>query len=181
MEINLTNTELAILGLIAESPKHGYQVEQCIEERGMREWTEFGFSSIYYVLNKMEENTWLTSEKINTSDRPARKVYQITETGLQVLQQAVLLRLQQPRPRSGDFDLALAYLPFVSPVQVEEALQRFTLTLHHEYDRVLAKWERSGKHTLPAHVQALFDHSLARIQTESAWLEKWITLLVEKY
>ena len=50
----LTNTELAILGLVAEQPKHGYQIEQDIAARGMRDWTEIGFSSIYYVLNKLE-------------------------------------------------------------------------------------------------------------------------------
>ncbi len=57
----LTNTELAVLGLLAERPKHGYQIEQDIVERGMREWTEIGFSSIYYILNKLEAAGWLSS------------------------------------------------------------------------------------------------------------------------
>ena len=50
----MTNAELVILSLIAERPRHGYQIEQVIEEREMREWTELGFSSIYYILNKLE-------------------------------------------------------------------------------------------------------------------------------
>ena len=45
----MTNAELAILSLIAEQPRHGYQIDQVIQERGMREWTEVGFSSIYYL------------------------------------------------------------------------------------------------------------------------------------
>ena len=49
----MTNAELAILSLIAQQPCHGYEIEQIIEERGMREWTEVGFSSIYYLLKKM--------------------------------------------------------------------------------------------------------------------------------
>jgi DNA-binding PadR family transcriptional regulator len=48
----MTNAELAILSLVVEKPRHGYQIEQVIEERGMREWTEVGFSSIYYLLKK---------------------------------------------------------------------------------------------------------------------------------
>jgi DNA-binding PadR family transcriptional regulator len=43
----MTNAELAILSLVAEQPRHGYEIEQVIEEREMREWTEIGFSSIY--------------------------------------------------------------------------------------------------------------------------------------
>ena len=51
----MTNAELAILSLIGESPRHGYEIEQVIEARGMREWTEIGFSSIYYLLKKLEK------------------------------------------------------------------------------------------------------------------------------
>ena len=44
----MTNAELAVLSLVVEAPRHGYEIEQAIAERGMREWTEIGFSSIYY-------------------------------------------------------------------------------------------------------------------------------------
>ena len=64
----MTNKELAILGLVAEGPGYGYQIEQVIEERGMRNWTEIGFSSIYYILNKLEKEGWLTSE-LRSSNR----------------------------------------------------------------------------------------------------------------
>ena len=62
----MTNPELAILSLIAEKPRHGYDIEQVIEARGMREWTEIGFSSIYYLLNKLEV-TWFYSIRIATT------------------------------------------------------------------------------------------------------------------
>ena len=45
----LTDSELLLLGLVAEMPRHGYELEQVIEQRGMREWTQIGFSSIYFV------------------------------------------------------------------------------------------------------------------------------------
>ena len=35
----MTNAELAVLSLVAEKPRHGYEIEQVIEERGMRDWT----------------------------------------------------------------------------------------------------------------------------------------------
>ena len=50
---SVTNAELAVLSLLAEKPMHGYQIEQTIQSRGMREWTEIGFSSIYYILEKL--------------------------------------------------------------------------------------------------------------------------------
>ena len=51
----ITNSELALLGLLMESPMHGYQIEQIIEDRGMREWTTIDLSSIYYLLHKMRD------------------------------------------------------------------------------------------------------------------------------
>ena len=39
----MTHAEFAILSLIAEAPRHGYEIEQTIEQRGMRDWTEIGF------------------------------------------------------------------------------------------------------------------------------------------
>ena len=58
----MTNAELAILSLIAEQPRHGYDIEQIIEARGMRDWTEIGFSSIYYLLNKLEKAGLIESQ-----------------------------------------------------------------------------------------------------------------------
>ena len=45
-EYQLTNPECAILGLVAEGPRYGYQIDQIVTARGMRRWTEIGFSSI---------------------------------------------------------------------------------------------------------------------------------------
>jgi DNA-binding PadR family transcriptional regulator len=51
----VTNAELAVLSLVVERPRHGYDVELTIAERGMRDWTDVGFSSIYYLLGKLEK------------------------------------------------------------------------------------------------------------------------------
>ena len=60
---SLTDAELLVLGLVAEMPRHGYELEQVIEERGMREWTQIGFSSIYFVLGKLKKMRLVTAKK----------------------------------------------------------------------------------------------------------------------
>ncbi|MBN1315338.1 MAG: helix-turn-helix transcriptional regulator, partial [Anaerolineales bacterium] len=71
----MTNAELAILSLIAEQPLHGYEIEQIIKKRGMRNWTEIGFSSIYYLLRKLEREGLISSRLENVGRGPARKVF----------------------------------------------------------------------------------------------------------
>ena len=43
----MTNAELAILSLIAETDRHGYEIEQVIKARGMRNGTQSGVGSSY--------------------------------------------------------------------------------------------------------------------------------------
>lgn len=191
----LTNTELAVLGLVAERPRHGYLIEQAIEERGFREWTEIGFSSIYYVLNKLEASGWLVSdlnaeplppeqvppEQAASAGRgrrrgPARRVYRLTEAGRQVLRDAVWQRLSQPRPRTGDFDLALANLPALNPETVREGLAAYRADLRSRLLGLRAKYAfdkaaAAQQHRpLPPHVDLLFSRSIYLLESEIAWV-----------
>lgn len=176
----ITNTELAILGLVAEGPRHGYQIEQDIAARGMRAWTEIGFSSIYYILNKLEDGGWLEgrlAEEAPTGRRgPARKVYTLTASGQLAYQSAVRDRLAHPRPRSADFLLALANLPAVPPPEARAALESYRTALDQQLRAVKAKNERDRQSAgdLPPHVEALFDYSQMLMAAELAWINRYL-------
>lgn len=94
----LTPSETAILGLLAERPMHGYELDDVIAARGMRAWTEIGFSSIYFLLQKLQKKGLVRQE-----GRPAtpkgRKAYAITDAGRTTLGAACLDLLAAPRCR----------------------------------------------------------------------------------
>ena len=97
----MTNAELTILSLIAEQPRHGYDIEQVIEQRGMRDWTEVGFSSIYFLLNKLEKDGMVKSRLEKSQGKgPARKVYSITAEGKRAHTQGSLAALSTPTSSS---------------------------------------------------------------------------------
>ncbi len=54
--LGLSHVAFAVLGLVAEYPCHGKDINERIEERGMREWTAIGKSSIYGVLKNLKKN-----------------------------------------------------------------------------------------------------------------------------
>jgi DNA-binding PadR family transcriptional regulator len=178
----VTNNELAILGLVAEQPKHGYQIEQDIESRGMRNWTEIGFSSIYYILNKLQGAGWIAGT-VRTAhgeaprrSGPARKVFHLTEAGGKALRDAVHQRLARPRPRSADFDLGLGNLPVLPSPAARAALSAHRDGLRARRRQVQAKWasDRQADENLPPHAEALFARSLALIDAELTWIEKYL-------
>jgi len=110
----MTGAELAILGLVAEKPRHGYEIEQVIEQRDMRQWTEIGFSSIYYLLKKLEKSGWVRSRfDPENQHGPARKIYELTAIGYKAWHQAILDALSTPAPHYDPFQLGLSSLPAV--------------------------------------------------------------------
>ena len=170
------NSELALLTILVEGPQHGYQLEQVIEGRGLREWTEIGFSSIYYLLDKMQKVGWVTSEMQPEAGRPTRRVYSLTSEGMQVTTQAVHQRLTAPRYLSGDFMLGLANQLLISPEERLASIQTYRATLDERYADVERKWQSARTPVTPMTgvVNDLFDHSLKMITAEMAWLDDWI-------
>lgn len=169
----MTNAEGAILGLIAEKARHGYEIEQVIEERGMRDWTEIGFSSIYYLLNKLEgEGRVRGSLEKGPGRGPARKVYHVTASGMEALKETVITSLAVPARSPSPLHLGLANLPGISPEDALSALALHVRALASDRERIETR--RRSQAPLPFFVDAMFDYSLAMMDAEIGWLEKTI-------
>ncbi|KPK91928.1 MAG: hypothetical protein AMJ88_12300 [Anaerolineae bacterium SM23_ 63] len=177
--MQMTNAELAILTLIAEKSCHGYEIEQIIEERGMREWTEIGFSSIYYLLKKLEEKGLIEGRMERQAGRgPARKVYQITESGIEARRAGVLEALSIPQRAYPLLQLGLASLPGVSHSEALAALRGYKDNLTDRLEHVRSRWDESRP--LPYFVEAMFSHSITMIEAERRWTEEFINQLEER-
>ena len=171
----LTNAELAILSLVAEQPRHGYEIEQVIEERGMRDWTEIGFSSIYYLLKKLERGGLVEGHLEKARRGPAPKVYRPTPAGREALRAGLLDALSVPRRSYPPLQLGLSNLPGVPPEEALGALREYRDDLGARLERVQARWE--SQKPLPYHVDAQFDHSVTMIRAERAWVEQFVEQL----
>jgi len=174
----MTNAELAILSLVVEKPRHGYEIEQVIEGRGMRDWTDVGFSSIYYLLNKLEGKGYIESRVEQPEGRgPARKVYAATAAGQQAWHQACLDAIRVAEPAPSSFLLGLSVLPALSQEHAESALMDYLAQLKAR--KVHAASRQQAQQPLPPHVDAMFDYSLTMLQAEIDWLEAFIRVYYE--
>lgn len=160
----MANTELAILSLIVEKDWHGYQIEQVIEQRGMRNWTEVGFSSIYYLLNKLEKKGVIESYVAPADGRgPSKKIYQITKKGFNTWQQAALHAIAKPNQKMTSFLIGLSVLPVLPISDAIKAFETYKIELKERY-RNLQK-EMNSQKPLPLHVEEMFDYSLTLIDS----------------
>lgn len=169
----MTNAEMAILALIAEAPRHGYEVEQVIDARGMREWTNVGFSSIYYLLTKLEQRDWVQSHKGEAIGQgPPRKVYSMTGKGEQALKSAVVEALSKPERDPAHFQLGLANISLLPHEEAIEALQTHAEALQSRAGELRNR--QKVRESLPVNVVGMFELSLQMINTQQKWIQTFI-------
>jgi DNA-binding PadR family transcriptional regulator len=169
----MTNAELGILSLLAEAPRHGYEIEQTIESRGMREWTEIGFSSIYYLLNKLEAAGKIKSKHAASEGKgPGKRVFTITGAGKKSLHSGVLEALSVPGRCHLPIQIGLANLPILPKGEAREALKSYGGELERRRADLQATWDRQKP--LPYFVEAMFEHSIALIHAEQEWVRRFV-------
>jgi DNA-binding PadR family transcriptional regulator len=170
----INEREAAILGLLFENPLYGYTIEKIIEKRGMRHWTDIGFSSIYYVLKRLESRNFIESSCQPQDDKPSRKVYTITDTGRRILKEKIRSLLSQSTRIASPFDLGLAHLHLLSDEEAVACLKNRVITLQIAIDRVKSHQEYHRLNKKPCNIFALSDHALAQLYTEKGWVETFI-------
>ena len=176
---DVSNAELALLSLLAEQPCHGYQIEQMIEERNMRYWTEIGFSSIYRVLKKLEKEDLVSAQMQPPEGRgPARKVYHLTEMGQSVWQQAALKALAQPEHKYSSFLLGLDNLGALPPMQAQKAIKEYLNQQRSVYQGLN---QAVNQHPLrdDFYIAAFFEYLLHDLKAEIEWLDRFTTMLTD--
>ena len=167
----ITEAELVILSLVAEKPVYGYEIDKIIQQRGMREWTAIGFSSIYYLLKKIENKGWITSKASGSSKQGLqRTIYSITSTGLRTCREETVKTLSTPCGMPNVFLTALLNLPLLSSQQIQKALGKYKQALLMKKKELEMKKENQSA-GLPLHANFIFDYSIYAITSEISWID----------
>jgi DNA-binding PadR family transcriptional regulator len=170
----ISEREAAVLGLLCESPLYGYTIEKIIDERGMRHWTDIGFSSIYYVLKRLEHRGLITSSCEQQEKRPSRRVYTITKAGRDLMSEKVRSLLAGPRRIASPFDLGIRYNQLLPREETIACLEERVAALDRSIHALRAHQKKHRENRRPYFVLALSDRALAHLATEKAWVEKFI-------
>ncbi len=168
MKQNITNAEYAVLGLLFERPCHGYDLDRLIEERGMRAWTELAFSSIYFILNKLQKRE--LAESFPDPDKQTRKIYRPTAKAADVFEEATISALSNPHPLYPSILLGLANWTSLDTAAAMAALNARLAALEAILHDVSSKAQTVTP--MPAHINALFSYSTSQLQCEIDWLKQ---------
>ncbi|MEN3613275.1 GyrI-like domain-containing protein [Plantactinospora sp. ZYX-F-223] len=167
MPDSLTDAELTVLGLVAERPRHGYELEAVIDARGVRQWTALGFSSIYYVLGRLEARDLVSSTRPDGSAK-GRRVYTATPAGMRELAAATRRAIAELRPSHPSVLVGIANSPVLDARDVVDALRERGTQVAERLAAVQAA--RAAQEPVPDFVAAIFDYSLGQLRAEQDWI-----------
>lgn len=124
--------KFAILGILADQPRHGYELKQIFEERVGEIWP-LNYGQIYSTLERLHKEGLVDLEQIEQSDKPDKKIYAITAAGRAEFEawRRSPIKLE-PRALRDELFLRLV---FISPSEVDYILrliqQQQTVYLSH--------------------------------------------------
>ncbi|MEO3811186.1 PadR family transcriptional regulator [Sphaerisporangium sp. B11E5] len=165
--MELTPAELIILGLVIERPQHGYDLEQVIERRGIRQWTEIGFSSIYYLLAKLEKRGFLHAPGARAAPK-SRRVFHATASGRQVAARGALAFIRELRPVPHLLLVGVSNLSLLPEREYARALRDRLAQVDARIAAIKAAESAQAPLALPA--REVFSYSLSLLEAERSWL-----------
>ena len=113
----------AVLGLIAEEPRHGYAVRAAFEER-LGDFWELNFGQVYQVLTTLEHEGLILGAEERVGRRPTRTVYAITPKGRQALRRWLEHPISRKQPFRDEFFVRLLFARDAEPHMLAEMFAR---------------------------------------------------------
>jgi DNA-binding PadR family transcriptional regulator len=167
--------ELILLGLLKESPKHGYEIKRKIKEI-LSLFAGVDVKSVYYPLRILEKKKLVLKHINKQGKRPKRNVYALTPKGgvrFNELLNKSFLNFKRPQ---FSLDLSLYFLHYIKP--------NITRRLLRARMRVLNKLSKDLKQTVfnlrkkgVASIIYILEHNLQMVDAESKFLSNLIKIL----
>jgi len=158
--------DFAILGLLREQPRHGYELKRALGDLGF--W-QVSFGSLYPALRRLEKQGFIEAAK----GEGRRKAYRVTDSGR--------VRFGEMLAKSGDdsdrdFQLRLAFLGYVEPKSRLGVLEDRRTALQDRLHgaRRSFRGARSNTRSPDRYRMALMERRVRSTEADIAWLDELI-------
>lgn len=165
--------ELLLLGLLKESPKHGYEIKKEIKEI-LSLFAGVELKSIYYPLRILEEKGLVLKRTRKEGRRPQRFVYQLTKDGearFNELLSKSFLNFKRPQ---FSLDLSLYFLNYTNPLVSRRRLRGRIFILNklaRDLRQMISSRDRKEFSRSLSHI---LEHNLRMLEAESQFLSRLI-------
>ncbi len=162
----------ALLGLLAESPKYGYEIKRTFEGALGNVWS-VSYGQLYPTLRRLSEQSWVTKKTEPGKKAAEKNIYSISDKGLKKLDEWLLKPLRQTYRVKDEFTLRFLFfskLPKDTVLDYLRHQQKKTVLQRDSYQRTLVSL-RDDMHFF---LQAIIRKGIIHLEAENQWLEEVI-------
>lgn len=116
--------EYAVLGLLAQEPRHGYELARILEDPALADVCTVEQSLLYAYLRNLERRELVEWEEVRVGSRPPRKTYTLSERGWAAFREWVHRPVERMREVRAEFLLKVYFLAEADPVAQRRLVQR---------------------------------------------------------
>jgi DNA-binding PadR family transcriptional regulator len=168
--------EIAVLGVLDESPLHGYEIRKRLATL-LGAFRAFSYGSLYPTLRRLAEAGWISEEASMESaagarSRRGKRVYRLTAEGKEHLAQL----LADVGPDAFDEEGFGARLAFFAQTRSDirlQVLEGRRRRVEEQRDGMQSALGRTGQR-LDRYTRELHEHGLESVNREVRWLTELI-------
>lgn len=163
--------EFLFLGLIKESPKHGYEIKKKIKEI-LSTFAGIELKSIYYPLKKLEANGYLLRNIGKSGRRPQHFTYSLTSEGearFKELLNKSFLELKRPL---FNLELSLYFLPYIDRLEAKRRLRARIVFLNRLKSGLKGLLKSIKAKETSSYLLAILEHNIAMVEAEMKFLAR---------
>ena len=157
--------ENALLGILMTGPKHGYELHAYMSAR-MNEFWQLSMSQIYALLKRLENEGMVESKQEWQENRPAKKIFSLTQTG----KRRFLSWVQSPVQHVRDFRIEfMAKLFFIRELHLKKGNSLIDRQIE-VLQKKLGGIEGSKERITDGFERVLFSFKIAQTSAVLKWL-----------
>jgi len=158
--------DFAILGLLGDGPRHGYELKRALGELGF--W-QVSFGSLYPALRRLEKNGYIEPAR----GEGRRKAYGLTAAGSDEFRRLVA-EAPDPDESERNFQLRLAFFDSLAPEQRIVVLESRRDALSTRLQRARRAFKGTRVPRADRYRRALMERRVHTTEYDIAWLDQLI-------
>lgn len=168
----MTDSEFILLNLIKDGLNYSYIIEKMIEDKSLRNYFELSFSSIYFLINQLEQKGLVESYQGFGKKGVGKKGIKLTEKGMEEIRKAVDRQCSGKPLLSHPLDYFFYCIHHYNSAEIRSGLNRYL----KEADQILEYYQQKKKE-ISADEQAYFgesivlDHFIFKLENEIEWVK----------
>jgi PadR family transcriptional regulator, regulatory protein AphA len=162
--------KFALLGLLSESPKYGYEIKRKFEGTLGNVWS-VSYGQLYPTLRRLAELGWVTKKKEPGKKAAEKNIYSITERGRKKLGEWLLKPMRTTYKVKDEFTLKFLFfnkLPKSDVVEYLRGQQKKVMLQRDGYQRTLI----SLQDEIDRYLQSIIRKGIIHLEAENQWLEE---------